>query len=92
MAISRIFETLAGDVRAAFDRDPAARSALEVVLCYAGFHAVIVHRLAHWLWVRDWLLLARVISHVARIFTGVEIHPGATIGKRFFIDHGMGVV
>lgn len=73
-------------------RDPAARSALEIVLCYPGFHAVMLHRLSHRLWKAGWRLLARWLAHVGRFLTGIEIHPGATIGRRFFIDHGMGVV
>lgn len=75
-----------------FQRDPAAKSRLEVFLCYPGFHAVQAHRLNHWLWVRNIRLLARWFSQIARFFTGIEIHPGATIGKNLFIDHGMGVV
>ncbi len=74
------------------EKDPAARSRLEVVLCYPGFHAVTLHRLAHSLWKEEWYTVARFVSHVSRVLTGIEIHPGATIGKRFFIDHGMGVV
>lgn len=80
------------DIRAVFERDPAARSAWEVVLAYPGFHAVLCHRLSHWLWEREWTTLARVISNIARFFTGIEIHPGARIGRRVFIDHGTGVV
>jgi serine O-acetyltransferase len=80
------------DVRAALDRDPAARSWLEVVLLYPGFHARLAHRLAHALYCRRVPLVPRGIMHVARFFTGIEIHPGARIGPRFFIDHGMGVV
>lgn len=72
--------------------DPAARSRTEVVLCYPGFHAIIAHRVAHKLWQDGHLTLARFVSHLARVFTGIEIHPGATIGRRFVIDHGMGVV
>ncbi len=72
--------------------DPAARSWLEVVLCYPGFHAIVTHRLAHRLWQLHFYTAARFLSHIARVFTGIEIHPGATIGRRFFIDHGMGVV
>ena len=68
------------------------RSAWEVVLAYPGFHAILLHRLAHWLWQRNITTLARFVSHVARFLTGIEIHPGATLGRRFFIDHGMGVV
>lgn len=73
-------------------RDPAARSRLEVLLCYPGVHAVFFHRLAHWMWRNHLRLPARVVSYISRFFTGIEIHPGAHIGKRFFIDHGMGVV
>jgi serine O-acetyltransferase len=72
--------------------DPAARSRLEVVLCYPGFHALVLYRIAHWLWERRWLVLGRFISNVARTLTGIEIHPGAKIGRRLFIDHGVGVV
>lgn len=75
-----------------FKRDPAAKSRLEVLLCYPGFHAVRAHRLTHFLWAHNFRLAARWISQVARFFTGIEIHPGATIGKHLFIDHGMGVV
>lgn len=75
-----------------FDRDPAAKSRWEIILCYPGFHAVVIHRMAHWLWKKNIKLLARWFSQFARFLTGVEIHPGATIGRRFFIDHGMGVV
>src|SRR5246500_2958300 len=75
-----------------FREDPAAESVLEIVLCYPGFHAILLHRLAHWLSQKHVPLLPRVISQFSRFFTGIEIHPGATIGRRFFIDHGMGVV
>ena len=74
------------------ERDPAARSKLEVITCYPGFHAMVVHGVAHRLWVAQWFWLGRFISHLGRILTGIEIHPGATIGRRFFVDHGMGVV
>lgn len=74
------------------ERDPAARNRLEVLLCYPGVHAVLVHKLTHWLHVRHFKFLARFISQIARFFSGVEIHPGAVIGKRLLIDHGMGVV
>lgn len=74
------------------ERDPAARSKLEVITCYPGFHAMVVHGVAHRLWVAQWFWLGRFISHLGRIFTGIEIHPGATIGRRVFIDHGFGVV
>ena len=80
------------DLANAQKQDPAARSKLEVALLYSGVHAVWAHRAAHWLWVRRARFLARLVSQVARGLTGVEIHPGATIGRRFFIDHGMGVV
>jgi len=73
-------------------RDPAAKSTLEVILCYPGFHAILFYRFSHWLWNIKLYLLGRVVSHMARFLTGVEIHPGAKIGKRVFIDHGMGVV
>ena len=87
-----VVERLKEDVLVAFERDPAARSVLEVVLCYPGIHALVLHRVAHWLWLRDLRLLARLLSATSRFVTGVEIHPGATIGRRFFIDHGSGVV
>lgn len=82
------------DIRAARERDPAARSLLEVALCYPGVHAVWAHRVAHWIWNRGaaFRLLARIVSQIARAATGIEIHPGAVIGRRLFIDHGMGVV
>lgn len=79
-------------VNAYHQRDPAARSRLEVVLCYPGLHAVILHRLAHALWIRRWFLLGRFVSHIGRFLTGIEIHPGAQLGRRVVIDHGMGVV
>nr|WP_285857088.1 serine O-acetyltransferase [Mesobacillus subterraneus] len=80
------------DLEVVFDQDPSARSALEVVLTYAGLHAIWSHRLAHAFYKRKFYFIARVISQISRFFTGVEIHPGAKIGRRFFIDHGMGVV
>jgi serine O-acetyltransferase len=86
------FDRLREDVKAAFERDPAARSTLEVLLAYPGIHAVWFYRLAHWLWESNLKLLARLISEMARSLTGIEIHPGAKIGRRLFIDHGMGVV
>jgi serine O-acetyltransferase len=86
------WQELREDIRSVFERDPAARSTWEVVLAYPGFHAVVCHRFSHWLWECNWTTLARVVSHVARFFTGIEIHPGARIGRRVFIDHGMGVV
>jgi serine O-acetyltransferase len=87
-----MFEDIRGDIEAVVERDPAARSKLEVLLCYPGVHARIVHRLAHVLWNRSWTVTARFISHIGRWLTGIEIHPGAVIGKRLLIDHGMGVV
>ncbi len=87
-----MFKTLREDVRTVFARDPAARSKLEVLLCYPGLHALWLHRIAHWLWRHRFRLPARLISHWARFLTGIEIHPNAVIGKRFFIDHGAGVV
>lgn len=84
--------SIADDVRSIRERDPAARTALEVVLTYPGFHALLLHRVAHRLHRARRRLIARVISHAGRFLTGVEIHPGATIGRRLFIDHGMGVV
>lgn len=87
-----MFDALRRDIRAVRERDPAARSTLEVVLCYPGVHALAFHRLAHGLWTRGWLVTARFISHVARFATGIEIHPAAKLGSGLFIDHGMGVV
>lgn len=87
-----MFSRIKEDVAIVFDRDPAARNIVEVLTCYPGIHALIIHRIAHRLWQGDLKLIARFLSHVARFFTGIEIHPGATIGRRFFIDHGMGVV
>ena len=80
------------DIQIISQRDPALRSVWEIALAYPGFHAVLLHRLAHWLWQRNRTTLARFMSHVGRFLTGIEIHPGAKIGRRFFIDHGMGVV
>jgi serine O-acetyltransferase len=87
-----VFKNLRAEIDATLRRDPAARSRLEVVLCYPGFHAVLWHRAAHWFWQRGWKLLGRFLSHCGRFATGIEIHPGARIGRRLFIDHGMGVV
>jgi serine O-acetyltransferase len=80
------------DVATVLERDPAAKSQLEVYLCYSGLHALWFYRVNHWLWNHNFLLLGRWLSQVARLFTGIEIHPGARIGRRLFIDHGMGVV
>jgi len=87
-----MFRTLREDIRTVFREDPAARSLLEVLVCYPGLHAVWYHRLAHFLWRHRLRLAGRFISHIARFLTGIEIHPGAAIGPRFFIDHGSGVV
>jgi serine O-acetyltransferase len=87
-----MLQTLKEDIQVVFQRDPAARNIWEVVLTYPGFHAILIHRLAHWLWQQRLPTLARFVSHVGRFLTGIEIHPGAKIGRRFFIDHGMGVV
>ena len=87
-----MWQSLKDDIQAIFERDPAARSRAEVLLCYPGLHAVLFHRIAHALWQRGWHVSARFLSQVARWLTGIEIHPGARIGKRLLIDHGMGVV
>ncbi len=87
-----MFKVLRREIDTMMQRDPAARSRLEVVLCYSGFHAIALHRLAHWGWQRGWRLAPRALSQFGRFMTGIEIHPGARIGKRLFIDHGMGVV
>lgn len=89
---SVMWETLKEDIQAVFERDPAARSTWEVAIAYPGFHAILIYRLAHWIWQRKLTTLARFVSHVGRFLTGIEIHPGAKIGRRCFIDHGMGVV
>lgn len=87
-----MFENLKEDIACVFERDPAARSTLEILTNYPGFHAIRIHRLNHSLWQMGWYWLARTLSTLTRWITGIEIHPGATIGRRFFIDHGMGVV
>ena len=87
-----MWQRLKEDIRTIQERDPAAKNYIEILLCYPGLHAIWFHRLAHFLYQRKWFTTARLISHFSRWFTGVEIHPGATIGKRLFIDHGMGVV
>ncbi len=87
-----MFQRLREDIACILERDPAARSSWEVLTCYPGLHALVLHRLAHALWQRDWLWLGRFISHLGRFVSGIEIHPGARIGRRVFIDHGMGVV
>ena len=87
-----VFRTLYEDIKTVLDRDPAARNSLEVFFCYSGFHALTMHRVSYWLWCHKLKSLARFNAMLARFFTGVEIHPAAKIGRRFFIDHGMGVV
>jgi serine O-acetyltransferase len=87
-----MFDTMRRDIQVVFERDPAARSVMEVLWCYPGVHALLFHRLAHRLWNRGWLTLGRFVSHVGRFLTGIEIHPGARLGQGLFIDHGMGVV
>ncbi len=87
-----MFHRLREDIACIRERDPAARSAFEVLTCYPGLHAVVLHRWAAWCWRARWFWLARYVSHVARFLTGIEIHPGAKLGRHVFIDHGMGVV
>lgn len=87
-----MFDQLREDIACIHDRDPAARSRIEILTCYPGLHAILVHRLAHGLWRRGWYWAGRFVSHLGRLFTGIEIHPGARIGRRVFIDHGFGVV
>jgi len=87
-----MFERIREDIKAVFERDPAAKNVLEVILCYPGLHAIIGYRIAHFFYQRRMFVIARLISHVVRFLTGIEIHPGARIGRRLFIDHGMGVV
>ncbi len=87
-----MFDRMKRDVRTVMERDPAARSAFEAALCYPGVHAIWLHRPAHWLWGRGWTTTARLLSHVGRFLTGIEIHPAAQLGPGLFIDHGMGVV
>ena len=87
-----MYETIKEDIQTVFAKDPAAKTTWEVIFCYPGLHAIWLHRVAHFLWRRRLLFLGRLLSHVNRLLTGIEIHPGAVIGRRFFIDHGMGVV
>ncbi len=87
-----MFKNIREDIASVFDRDPAARSTFEVLTCYPGLHARVFHRMSNTFWHMGLKWLGRFTSHIARAFTGIEIHPGATIGRRFFIDHGMGVV
>ena len=87
-----MFQRLREDIQCILERDPAARSRWEVLTCYPGLHALVIHRWAHAAWKREWRWLGRFLSHLGRFLTGIEIHPGATIGRRVFIDHGMGIV
>ncbi len=87
-----MFSRIKEEIAVVFERDPAARNTWEVMTCYPGFHALLMHRMGHWFWGAGFKWLGRFVSHLARWLTGIEIHPGATIGQRFFIDHGMGVV
>jgi serine O-acetyltransferase len=87
-----MFDAIRDDIRVVRERDPAARSTLEVLLCYPGVHALAMHRVGHRLWRAGWLTLARFVSHVSRFLTGIEIHPAARLGRGLFIDHGMGIV
>ncbi|WP_409302352.1 serine O-acetyltransferase, partial [Pseudomonas sp. KCJK8993] len=87
-----MFERLREDIQSVFHRDPAARNAFEVLTCYPGMHAIWIHRVSSALWGMGWKWLARLVSNFGRWLTGIEIHPGAKVGRRFFIDHGMGIV
>lgn len=87
-----MLNTIKQDIKSVFERDPAVKSVVEVILCYPGFHALFFHRIAHYFYTKKMFLIARIISQISRWITGIEIHPGARIGKGFFIDHGMGVV
>jgi len=87
-----VFKTLREDIDAYLERDPAARGPVEIILCYPGFHALVFYRFCHWLWRHRMFLLGRFIAHIGRFLTAIEIHPGATIGRRFVIDHGSGIV
>ena len=87
-----MFARMKEDIYSVFDRDPAARNAFEVLFCYPGLHALWFHRIGHWFWINKFYFLGRLTSQISRFITGIEIHPGAKIGRRFFIDHGMGVV
>jgi len=88
----KVFAKIREDIYSVFDRDPAARSVLEIIFCYPGLHAVWFYRVAHWFWTHQLYFFGRFTSHIGRFLTGIEIHPGAQIGEKFFIDHGMGVV
>ncbi len=88
----RCIRTIKEDIQVIYERDPAARTTLEILICYPGLHALLIYRLSHFLWNHRLKLIGRILSQFGRFITGIEIHPGATIGRRFFIDHGMGVV
>lgn len=90
--VATMFRTIREQIQTVFHEDPAASSTLEIILCYPGFHAILFHRFSHWLYCHGVPLIPRFLSQISRFFTGIEIHPGARIGRRFFIDHGMGVV
>lgn len=92
VSIIKILKTIIKDIQITLERDPASRNYLEIIFCYPGFHALILYRIAHWFWLKGFMLIGRLISYFSRMFTGIEIHPGAKIGEGFFIDHGMGVV
>jgi len=92
LTLHNVMKDIIDDIKYGCKRDPAARNYLEFILLYPGFHAIILHRIAHLLWIHNFLFIARIISFLSRFWTGCDIHPGAVIGKRFFIDHGMGVV
>ena len=92
MFFKRLRSRIKKDIRVIFERDPAARSVIEVVCCYSGLHAIWLHRISHKLYLKGWVLLPRMISNLGRFLTGIEIHPGATIGEGLFIDHGTGIV
>jgi serine O-acetyltransferase len=87
-----MFNKLKEDINTIFERDPAARNVLEIIFCYPGFHALILYRISHWLWNHKLYFFARFLSYIIRLLTGIDIHPAAKIGRRFFIDHGSGVV
>lgn len=87
-----MFNTIKNDIKIVFDRDPAARNSIEILMVCPGLHAILLHRLTHWLWQKKLQLLARLLAHASRFLTGIEIHPAAVIGQGFFIDHGMGIV
>lgn len=92
MFFKRLRSRIKKDIRVVFERDPAARSVIEVICCYSGLHAIWLHRISHSLYLKGWVLLPRLISNLGRFLTGIEIHPGATIGEGLFIDHGTGIV